>query len=480
MKPIRKCFISYLEEFARDEDDKLFLFDEVNNYSVDDIYRLTCGLATYFTKNGMKSSDNVAIRCDRSIAAVLVFFAVQSVGSLAVMCDPHEAPLDYVKESGVDIKIDHVIDYVGGWTLDGKPFKVTDAEKVDDFDYCKDVDKPALLIFTSGSTGKQKGVTLSQYNYVNHQRNFYVVGSYKFGGGDKAIQMLPMYHVFGIAQVVDSVLHRCPQFFPKEVTPDYICQCIEKYGFTRFAFVPSFALMLAQAKKEKGYDTSTLITAVLAGAPSTREQFEFIESQLGLKIVPVYGLSECIGISGAAGFEDAVDRASSVGKCLPMNEMRTDTPSGTAEGEIIVKGPAVMLGYYGEPEATKAVFDEKGYLHTGDLGYVDEKGFLHVTGRIKDIIIRNGNNISAAAIEQKLASLPFVLQAAVVGVNDEACGEIPVALITLKAGAAYDAGAVAGVLKKIEMPKEIRIVDEIPLTSSGKTDKQKIKELFSA
>ena len=478
MRLTKKCFFEYLKAYARDEEKKVFLFDETRSFTVGKIFRLTCGVAAHFVKKGVKAGDKVAVRTGRSISSAIVFFALQAVGAVAVLCDPHQAPTDYVKESGVNIGIDHVIDFDGVHTLDGEPFETVDGEEKRSFVHYKNSKAPALVIFTSGSTGKSKGVTLSQYNYVNHIHNFYAVGGH-LPRGDSSVQLLPLYHVFGLAQLLDGVIHRCPLMFPKEVTPDYVCQCIEKYGVTRFGFVPSFALAMAQAKIAKGYDTSSLKIAVIAGAPCTREQFLFVQKELGMTIVPVYGLSECIGIAGGAPTESDDDRASSVGKALPMNEIKTDTPSQKAEGEIMVKGPAVMLGYYGDKEETAKAFDKDGFLYTGDLGYIDERGFLHVTGRIKDMIIRNGHNLSAVAIENKLCSLPFVFQAAVVGVADESCGEAPVALVVLKEKATFDGAAVEKIFNKLEMPKEIRVVEEIPLTRTGKKDKQKIKELFT-
>ena len=209
---------------------------------------------------------------------------------------------------------------------------------------------------------------------------------------------------------------------------------------------------------------------VLAGAPSTFEQFLYIQETLGVKIVPAYGMTELAGISGASPEETDEKRASSVGKILPLTKVRIED-----DGEITVKAPSLFLGYYGEPPVSR-----KKFFHTGDLGFIDEDGFLHVTGRKKDIIIRNGNNLSSLDIEQKLMKLPFIKTAAVVGVKDQASGEVPVAAVVLKKGAVYDKEAIKTVLSKIEMPKKIMIIDQIPINASGKIDKKKIGELFHA
>ena len=425
-------------------------------------------LATFMKNNGVKTGHSVGIAAGRNKETLAIFYATQVLGAVAVLCDPRYPVKDFVLASEVPLTLDHEINLVDNkWLLNGKELpKYHPNQQVEELPIFSDVHKGSVIIFTSGSTGRSKGVILSEFNLVNHVRNLYPVMG--FTKKDLAIQMLPSYHAFGLAVIFDAIVHRCPVFFPKELTPDYVCACIEKYRFTRFGFVPSFALAMAKVKEEKNYDTSSLAVAVLGGAPSTKEQFQYIQNMLGATILPAYGMSECIGVSQCGPEEEDEDRRNSVGKCLPMNEIKI-----TEEGEITIKGPALFIGYVGEKP-----FDHHEFFHTGDLGYIDGKGFLHITGRIKDIIIRNGNNISASYLEKQLLSLPFILEAAVVGINDEKVGEVPAALVVLRRGQKYDEEAVKALFNKLEMPKEIRIVNSIPLTSSGKADKQKIKEMF--
>ena len=156
-------------------------------------------------------------------------------------------------------------------------------------------------------------------------------------------------------------------------------------------------------------------------------------------------------------------------------------PTGQ-EGEVCVRGMTLMLGYYNDESATREVIDKEGWMHTGDLGYFDCKGILHISGRKKEIIIRNGNNLSAVEIEKKICSLPHVYMAAVVGVSDENCGEIPCAAIVLEKGCSLTVERitelVTSVLNKLEMPEKIIILPSFPLTGSGKIDKQALKDLF--
>ncbi|MBQ7323296.1 MAG: acyl--CoA ligase [Clostridia bacterium] len=495
MKPTTKTMYDYLSIYAKEEPNELLFFDEDRRYTVKETYNEVVAIANSLYANGIRASNRIALRATRSVDCTFLFFATQIMGAVVLLCDGNCKAEEYIKESGVEIEPDYVITNEeagmdlsanGNWELkncktgEKVAFAIAYPALKEEiaFEPVLNAHALAMVIFTSGSTGKSKGVMLSQYNYINHQRNFKDVGGHL--GNDSALQLLPLHHVFGITQINDAVIHRCPIFFPKSIDVDYVLQCIEKYKFTRFGFVPSYALAMADVKRAKGYDTSSLKVVVLAGAPSTKEQFEYIQDTLGLKIVPVYGQSECIGISGAGPYERDDKRASSVGKILPMNkgyvldEKGNELPAGV-EGEICVESPAIMLGYYGEDYMP---LDEKGRLHTGDLGYLDEEGFLHITGRIKDIIIINGNNVSAARLENKLTSLPFIFNAAVVGVKDEKRGEAPLALVVLKEGESYDEEEVKKVFNKAEMPKDIVIVKEFPLTSSGKIDKQKIKETY--
>ena len=505
METVDKSIIEYLEEYAQIEPDKLFLYSEQWGYTVKDTRDVVYAIACFFGKKGIRNGEYVALAGLRTQEAVVVFLALRLIGAVVILCDPHEKIEDYVANTGVEIKIDHYVDHnATSWTLDGEEFAISartlngenyairtrsvdgneliiktnfadednsdaNTEKSSDIELliCCDTKAPAVIIFTSGSTGVHKGVILSEFNLVNHMRNFHSVGGNE--EGDRAIQMLPIFHIFGLTQIIDGIMHRCPLFFPKEVTPDYICECIEKYGFTRFGFVPSFALAMADAKKRNGYNTDSLKVAVLAGAYSTRQQFEYIQDTLGMRIVPVYGMSECPGITGAAPDEPADKRASTVGKVLPMNEVRIED-----DGEITVKGPALFMGYVGEERG-----DQNEFFRTGDLGFIDGDGFLHITGRKKEIIIRNGNNLSVHELEKKLMSLGFVANAAVVGIPSRKCGEVPAAMITIKHGSIFHEGALSAIFNKLEMPEVIRVVDSLPTGASGKVDKLKIKEMLS-
>lgn len=487
MEPTKKSLFEYLYENVTDDGGRILFFTEKEQYSVRDVYGRISSLASFLGENGIGSGDMVALSCPRLVDTALLFFTLQSMGVVTILCDPHTCAEDFVKATGNELPVKAFVNYNNErWSLSVNEsrlhFCVGALNNSGQYRFpATDVKAPALIIFTSGSTGKSKGVVLSQYNYLNYVVNYRPNGNYSHD--DISPEVLPLHHVFGLAVILTGLINRYQVFFPKIIRPDYIAACIEKYRLTRLDGVPSFAYALADTVVAKGYDTSSLRVGVLGGAPSSRTHFDYIQNTLGLKLVPAYGQSECLVISGVSAEASDDDRATSVGKFLEMSRGYILDRDGNElsvgqEGEICVSAPEVMLGYYNDPEETAKAIDPQGRLHTGDLGYVDERGFLHITGRIKDIIIRNGNNLSVLSIEKKLSTLPFIAQAAVVGIKDEVCGEVPAALIVLKDEQLYDEDAVKAVLVKNEVPQCIQFVSSIPLTSSGKPDKQRIKALF--
>lgn len=495
MKPIEKSILEYFQEYAAQCPDKRFLFDEGRCYTVGDAYREAAAIGSRLYAYGVRAGSAVALRCTRSLDTCLIYLALQMMGAVALLTDPHQSAEGFLSGAGARAEFlitnegaSHDISANGNWEVPGHgPLEIRypAGEEKRIFPAAKDLHAPATVVFTSGSTGKGKGVMLSQYNLVNHIRNFSVSGCYS--ETDVSAELLPVHHVFGLAVLLMGLMKRYCILFPKTVDIKYVAECIETHRITRLDGVPSFALALAEHHKNTGFCSESLRVGVVGGAPSTKAQFDFIERELGIQLLPVYGQSECIGITGADETQSGAVRSSTVGKFLPMNEGYILDESGGPvppgeEGEICVKGPAVMLGYLDDEEATREAIDGGGRLHTGDLGWLDEAGNLHISGRKKDIIIRNGINIPAGKIEEALHTLEAVSRAAVVGVRHEEWGEVPCALVVLKDGCTMSEEAVKKALEpclaKNEMPETIWFAQTLPLTSSGKPDKQKIKKML--
>lgn len=496
MKPIEKSIMEYFREYTSEQGQKRFLFDENHAYSVKEAYQESVSIANQLYARGIGQGSLVALRCTRSVDTALIYLALQMLGATTLLTDPHQGVVAFLTHAGADAEFaitnegaSDSLSAVGNWEVLGQgSLEIgfgTEREAIL-FTEKANLHSPATVIFTSGSTGKPKGVMLSQYNLVNHIRNFSVSGCYF--EDDISIELLPLHHVFGLAVLLMGLIKRYTIFFPHTVSVSYAARCVEEYQITRMDGVPSFALAMAEHHKNFCFSVDSLRVGVLGGAPSTRAQFDFIEQELGIRLLPVYGQSECIGITGADETQSVDVRSSTVGKFLPMNQgfilnENGDTLPTGEEGEICVKGPAVMLGYLNDSQATSQTIDEDDRLHTGDLGWLDEDGNLHISGRKKDIIIRNGNNISARRIEDALLALPGVAAAAVVGVKHEKWGEMPCALVVLKNGYAQNAAdlkhQLTTCLLKNEIPELIWFTDALPLTVSGKTDKQRIRAMFA-
>lgn len=445
MQPSNKSFYEYFSDFANERGTDVFLFDENKSYTVAKAFSVACGIADTFKNNGIGSGDEVVIRATRTVETILAFFATQILGAVAVLVDPHESVC------GCNCIVDGKLKVNGNIV----PFDFENGKQFVPFS-TDDSPKNTIVIFTSGSTGVPKRVNLSQYNLINNSLDTLGIGGYM--PTDKNIMIVPLHHVFGLALVVTAVVAKHAVFVPKSVDYDYVLECMERFGITRLNGVPSMYLGLAERKGERNIQ---LNCGLIGGGPYTYEQFLRIERELGITLIPVYGMSEFIGVSCADYKQEPKIRSCGVGMPYSMNEVKI-----ADDGEIVAKGPAL---------SNDEDVDENGFFHTGDLGYFDDDGVLHVSGRKKDIIIRNGNNISSVAIEHKILGVKGVRDVCVVGVTHEKYGEVPCAMVVADSDVTqeiYDA------LLKIEYPDRLIFSTHIPLTSSGKPDKRRVRELF--
>lgn len=447
MTPCEKTLYTLFEEFAAGRGEDPFLSDENRSYTVTRAFRVAKGLAGRLRDCGIGKGTFVGVNAARTVENILIFYALQFVGGVAVMYGPHEEMKEEIAISGDSLYIR------------GREIKLNFDEACGDgFLPADDARAASTVIFTSGSTGGKKAVRLSQYNFINNSLDTADIGGYR--PDDVNILIVPIFHVFGLALIMTAVVTQHSIFVPERVDTEYILDCMEKYRVTRLNGVPGMYLSLAE---KCGQRKLCLNCGLIGGGPYTKEQFLNIEKKLGITLIPVYGMSECIGISCGSYRDDVNDRCGSVGRVYSMNTVKT-----AEDGEILVKSPALAESYI-DGKTT----DAGGWLHTGDLGYLDEREFLHITGRKKDIIIRNGNNLSAVEIERKILSLPQVKDVCVVGIADEARGEVPCAMIVSEGEVDLSAA-----LCKIEIPVRVIYARAIPLTSSCKPDKQAVKKCF--
>ncbi len=446
-----------------------------------EVLALTKGTAADLMRKGLCTGAYVSLACRGNAETSMMLLALRAAGAVVALLDPRQDVQDalYASETPIPVKA-HIAQTDGNcfritWLCDAG--KGTETFELSPFNASTDscpppnADEPAFIIFTSGSTGKSKPVVLTEGNLISNLEDAQPFGDYR--EEDIALISLPFHHVFGMVLLLGTIILGYSAFFSVKADAVSLLETVQAQRITRMNGVPS--LYLAMAEQCEGYDLSSLRVGFVGGAPITPAQYQFAEEKLGMILIQAYGMSECASISIASYKDPQEMRINSNGRFYPRNTWRilradgTDAAPGEA-GEILVNGPARMYGYFGTPMSPEEM------IHTGDLGYLDADGVLHLTGRIKDILIRNGNNLSPVRIEQALLALPGVHDAVVVGIPDEHQGDIPVAMVVADA----DVKTLSPNLPKNELPAFYSFVERIPLTASGKPDRVLIREMMMA
>jgi long-chain acyl-CoA synthetase len=333
-------------------------------------------------------------------------------------------------------------------------------------------DDLAALLYTGGTTGRSKGVALSHANLDAAGAAGYVAGHVP--GRVRGLLPLPLAHVYGL-MVSTTALHAVEpsmSVLMRWFDPAGFVSLVEEHRIQQAALVPSMiGMLLAQPLEE--HDLSCLERVSSGGAPLAPELAVELERRIpGLQVKEGYGCTESSALISAQPVEDR--RLGSVGKPVAGVEVRIEGP----DGEICVRGPVVMQGYWHSPEATAEVLRD-GWFHTGDVGHQDDDGYLYVVDRIKDLIIRNGFNVYPRDVEDALLAHPEIAAAAVVGRPDPRVGEEVVAFVQLVPGSALTPEDVIAHAKEhvsaAKYPREVRVVDAVPLTSVLKTDRKALR-----
>jgi fatty-acyl-CoA synthase len=336
--------------------------------------------------------------------------------------------------------------------------------------------------FTSGTTGVPKGATLTHRNILN---NAYLSGvSMRFSKNDRLCIPVPLYHCFGmVLGTLLCVSHGATMVLPAEVfDPESSLKAVAEEKCTALHGVPTMFIAELDFPGFESFDLSSLRTGIIAGSTCPVDLMNRLISDMELtEIVIGYGQTECSPINTMTAIDDTFDqRVSTVGRAHFNWEQKIIREDGsTAEigeqGEICSKGYGVMLGYWGDEERTRETIDEEGFLHSGDLGEMDAEGYVKVTGRIKDMIIRGGENVYPREIEEFLYTHPQIADVQVFGIPDAKYGEQVCAWVQLRPGATLSPEAIReycqGQITHFKVPKHVRIVDEFPMTVTGKMQK---------
>ncbi len=347
---------------------------------------------------------------------------------------------------------------------------------------------PINIQYTSGTTGFPKGATLSHRNILNN--GYFVAEACGYTEDDRVMIPVPLYHCFG--QVMGNLgctTHGAAAIYPAaSFEPIATLKAVAEERATSLYGVPTMFIAQLSEDSFPHYDLSSLRTGIMAGSPCPIEVMRQTMSEMNMNEVTIaYGMTETSPVSTQTATDDPVEkRVSTVGRVQPHIEVKVidpesgDTvPRGTP-GEFCTKGYSVMLGYWEEPERTAESIDDDGWMHSGDIAVMDEDGYVNIVGRIKDMVIRGGENVYPREIEEFLYSHPKIQDVQVVGVPDAKYGEELMAFVLAADGETLDADEVRefcrGKIAHYKIPRYVQITDEFPMTVTGKIQKFKLRD----
>jgi fatty-acyl-CoA synthase len=350
-----------------------------------------------------------------------------------------------------------------------------------------DADQAFNVQFTSGTTGTPKGATLTHFNIVNN--GFFVGEGLRLTADDSVCIPVPLYHCFGmVLGVLAAMTHGAASVLSGDgFEPLAVLQTVASERCTVLLGVPTMFIAELEHPRFSEFDLSSLRTGIMAGSPCPIAVMRRVVAEMHMPEVTIcYGMTETSPVSFQGQPDDPLDRrVSTVGRVHPHVQVKIIdtngrvTPRGTA-GELLTRGYSVMRGYWDDAERTRDAIDAGGWMHTGDLAVIDEQGYCNIVGRVKDMIIRGGENISPREIEEFLYRHPGVFDVAVVGVPDAKYGEAVCACIRLRSGMTATEEEIRefcrGQIAHYKVPRYVRFVDSFPLTISGKVQKYLIRE----
>jgi fatty-acyl-CoA synthase len=354
-----------------------------------------------------------------------------------------------------------------------------------------DADRIFNIQFTSGTTGTPKGAALTHFNIVNN--GFFVGEGLRLTADDRVCIPVPLYHCFGmVLGVLAAMTHGAASVLSGEgFEPLAVLETVARERCTALHGVPTMFIAELDHPRFGEFDLSTLRTGIMAGSPCPIAVMRRVIAEMHMPEVTIcYGMTETSPVSFQTRPDDPLDlRVGTVGRVHPHVQVKIIdadgriTPRGTA-GELLTRGYSVMRGYWDDPERTRDAIDAGGWMHTGDLAVIDERGYCNIVGRVKDMIIRGGENVYPREIEEFLYEHPAVLDVAVVGVPDAKYGEAVCACIRLRGDVTATEEDIIefcrGQIAHYKVPRYVRFVESFPLTISGKVQKYLIRERLRA
>jgi len=496
----------YVDWRAEIQTDSVYLIapETGRTLSYGGLQRESRALARYLLQLGLGKGDKVSFMLHNGYQAARLLlgamyggFVVQPINLLAqrsqleyvlahsdtraVFVGPEYAARLHEALGAVDRKV-HVEE------IDADADRIFDADAMPECELLPIEEKDAaLLMYTSGTTGKPKGCLLAHGNCVAGGE--FTSSAHHLGGDDRVLCALPLYHINGqIVTAVAPLVHGGSVVMPNRFSASAYWPLVSKYRCTWINVVPTIIAYLLNGPdpRELGLSIEQVRFCRSASAPLPPEQHRAFEARFGIGIIETFGMTETAAPCFTNPYEPQKRKVGSPGTAYGNEAKIIDPATGATlppgqPGEIMVRGDNVMKGYYKDPVNTASTIEADGWLHSGDLGYLDDDGFLFVTGRIKELIIKGGENIAPREIDEALLKHPAVLEAAAVGIPDAHYGQEIMAAVVLKPGSACTPQELIGFceqdLGRYKTPKLIRLVDELPKGPSGKVQRLKLLEL---
>lgn len=482
----------------------------------EEFYEQTSQVAKAILHLGAKPGDRVGIWSPNRYEWVLLQYATARIGVILVNINPayrtselifvlNQSQIKYIfaslsfKTSNYKKMVDDAREFTStlvdevffdeNWDDFLKGATHISDEELQNYESQIQFDDPINIQYTSGTTGFPKGVTLSHHNILN---NGYFIGiRLHYTEKDRVCIPVPFYHCFGM--VIGNLCctaHGSTMVIPNDsFDPKLTLGVVEKEKCTSLYGVPTMFIATLHELDLKNYDLSSLRTGVMAGAVCPPEVMKRVENQMNMKEVTIcYGMTETSPVSTqtkiGTPFEKQIHSVGTIHDHLEIKIINPETGkivNRGENGELCTRGYSVMLKYWDNPEATHQVLDSARWMHTGDLAMMDEEGYIHISGRIKDLIIRGGENISPKEIEDFLYQYPNVLDAQVIGVPSEKFGEEVMAWIKVREGFSLTEEELVnfckGQIAHYKVPKYWKFVQEFPMTISGKVRKVEMREM---
>ncbi len=502
--------------FAHGDADALVVRSQNVRFSWRELWNETTRLAKGLMAQGIRQGDRVGIWSPNRYEWVIVQFATARIGAILVNVNPayKSAELEYaLKQSGMKLlllaRAFRTSDYVG--MLDAVRGCCPQLERslVIDSDWGALLDSGAAVSddelaareaslqfddainiqYTSGTTGFPKGATLSHHNILNN--GFFIGEALRYTARDRVCIPVPFYHCFGmVLGNLACTTHGACLVIPGEAfDAAQALEAVQAERCTALYGVPSMFIAELALPELATYDLSTLRTGIMAGSPCPVEVMKRVQHEMHMTEVTIcYGMTETSPVSTQSAVDDPLEkRVSTVGRVQPHVELKiVDAETGALQprhvaGELCTRGYSVMLGYWNDEAATDGAIDDAGWMHTGDLATMDDEGYVNIVGRIKDMIIRGGENVYPREIEEFLYTHPAILDAQVIGVPSERYGEEVMACVILRPGARLTPAELQAFCRDriatFKIPRYVTFTDAFPMTVTGKIQKYRVREM---